>query len=84
MEKLSLCIQLFGAFKEHDDSCIRLECLKKTTVGELKRLIAQEMKKDLATMVEKSVLADDDEILGDEELIGNRQELSILPPVCGG
>ncbi len=38
----------------------------------------------LTQMLERTVVAADDTILSDEEVVGTARTLALLPPVCGG
>lgn len=88
----SICeIQLFGAFREFDESGkIKLQIQNQATVLEIKNQIMCQLKKkskpgvDIEALMKVSMIATDKELLQDGDIVGNQKTLAILPPVCGG
>jgi molybdopterin converting factor small subunit len=87
-------IRLFGAFRDcSQESVFPIAVKGHETARDLKILLGQQLVQKLAVgsklsfdieaLVAKSVLATDDRILEEGEIVSNG-ELSILPPVCGG
>ncbi len=83
-------LRLFGAFRKYSESAsIAIEIPNKCSVSSLKESIAMELKRrrpDLSEskLVFESALANENEILRDQEEIQASCSLAILPPVCGG
>lgn len=76
-------IKSYGAFRRVGDLS-DLEIAEGITVGELKNLISKRLGGEESALVFDSVLANDQRILSDEDLVCAEDNLSILPPVCGG
>lgn len=85
-------LRLFGAFRKYsEDSSISIEIPQKNCrVSALKEGIASELVrrrpdlKDSNKLVFESALANEKEVLRDNDEIQSSCTLAILPPVCGG
>ena len=95
-EKFQCSIQLFGAFRDCEESGqITIELTNGKAVSQIKADILSQLMRsenstiDLESLVSSSVLATANEILGENDVLnlssmGGTFELAILPPVCGG
>lgn len=87
---ISIDLRLFGSFRKYSEHpIINIELLSKCDVLVLKQIIAGHLKKikpDLGEpdLVFDSALANEREILKDQDEITQSCTLAILPPVCGG
>jgi molybdopterin converting factor small subunit len=85
-----LKIRLFGAFRNlYFSNEVELKICEKSTVRDVKLALASVLKNsdlnfDVSSLISRSVLADHEKILNDEDLIEKDVCLSVLPPVCGG
>lgn len=86
-------IQLFGAFRDFDDSGkIVLQMQNQTTVFEIKNQILKHLKTksklgiDIEALMKVSMIATDNQLLQDHDVVdfNSQKTLAILPPVCGG
>lgn len=83
-------IKLFGAFRKYvPTGKIVLQLEDISTVKQLKekvqeKLLAQSSEYKGQNLVFESALATETEILTEEELVGGKICLALLPPVCGG
>jgi molybdopterin converting factor small subunit len=76
-------IKSYGSFRWIGET-FDLEIPERSTVGQLKTLMSHRLQGQDAVLVFDSVLANDQRILSDEDLVNAEENLSILPPVCGG
>ena len=74
-------IKFFGAFRQYGES-IDLPVELPSTVADVKD--ALQSKLDDGALVSDSVLANDNRILRDADIIADESCLSILPPISGG
>ncbi len=79
MNKITLEIKLYGAFRKFGDS-IKISVPKDSDMERVKSVLS----KNLSELVNDSVLANDNEILPKTYVFKQDMMLSILPPVCGG
>lgn len=89
MNKITVTITLFGAFRKYDQQFVMLELPKDSSVFEIKKHLESKLLSINTTLsehglVKHSVLANDSEILSDTVMLVQDTKLSILPPVCGG
>lgn len=83
-------LRLFGAFRKYSEGqSITIEIPAKCSVSSLKESIALDMARrrpDLKEnkLVFESALANEKEVLHDQDEIQTSCSLAILPPVCGG
>lgn len=83
-------ISLFGAFRKFATAIpYEFTFQQGSQVREVRQALLDEIIMrypyfDQHQLVEKSVLADDNEILGDDYVLKQSVKLAILPPVCGG
>ncbi|RYZ63433.1 MAG: hypothetical protein EOP05_23590 [Proteobacteria bacterium] len=90
--QMNVQVRLFGAFRNLGQSEVTLTLPKATvTTVEMKTLLAthfsaspQTSNFNASSLVEKSALANDSSVLGDDELIQPGARLALLPPVSGG
>ena len=81
MSIITIHIKLFGAFRKFGESLDF--CLPAgSTIATVKAALQQKLHGE--RLVFDSVLANDNAILHDHDILNNDAELSILPPVCGG
>lgn len=76
-------IKSYGVFRRIGET-LDFDIPERSTVGQLKTLISHQLQGQDALLVFDSVLANDQRILSDEDLVNAEENLSILPPVCGG
>ena len=77
-------VRFFGAFRNHFSTPEIVISMQPTqTVGEFKSEL-KNLYPALGQLLEESAVADSEQILGADRLIGDINELSLLPPVCGG
>jgi molybdopterin converting factor small subunit len=80
---MQITISFYGSFRRLGTSVV-LYSDRETTVGNLRKLLVEEIGTENTALVYDSVFANDTTILNDEEKILSSCGLSILPPVCGG
>ena len=89
-QSLVLRVRLFGAFRNLSESNeVELKVFGKATIHDIKNELASVLKNtdanfDIGKLLSRSVVADQDHILEDSDVIEHETYLSILPPVCGG
>jgi molybdopterin converting factor small subunit len=83
-------VRLFGVFRDFSsEGFLTLSVSGGESVREIKNLLGTKLCQlaqksfDIRALVSKSVLANGDRILEDIEIV-DTNELSVLPPVCGG
>ena len=81
-QNIKLTINLFGAFRPFGDA-LNVSVPTGSTAAFVKDIIKEQLGQEAALLVEDAVLADDRSILADDSPV-TTQQLSILPPVCGG
>ena len=78
---IQIHIKLFGAFRKFGESIDF--CLPAgSTIASVKTALQQKLNGE--GLVSDSVLANDNAILRDSDVLNSDADLSILPPVCGG
>ena len=77
---LTLTVQLFGRFREYGNACT-ITVPYRSTVQAAKAALQAQLGSEHS--VEQAVLATDDAILHNDELLDDLN-YSLLPPVCGG
>ena len=77
-------LRLFGAFRQWEDGrpVMQLEIDENATAQDVKNLLYSHFSD--RNLIEESVIADEKMVLQAGDLIGERRNLAILPPVCGG
>lgn len=83
MSTLDLSIKCFGVFRQFGDQ-LSLSIEPGSSVQQIKEALAQQLGKQHQTLIEESVLANDNDILPNTYILQSETALSILPPVCGG
>lgn len=78
---IAVNVKFFGAFRKFGQG-LKLSVPAGSTVATIKKSLQERL--DGYGLVSDSVLADDNTILRDGDVIEQDAELSILPPVCGG
>ncbi len=81
MSDISIHMKLFGAFRKFGES-LDFSMPVGSTIAEVKTALQQKLNGE--GLVFDSVLANDNSILRDHDVLDKDAELSILPPVCGG
>lgn len=79
-------IRLFGAFRQyHAGASLRLELPESATVAELRQAFGRQFDDANArSLLKASAFATDEAVLDEDDTVPAGQNLSILPPVCGG
>lgn len=81
MSTIIIHMKLFGGFRKFGES-LDLSVPIGSTVRAIKAALQEKLNGD--RLVLDSVLANNDTILRDSDVLNSDAELSILPPVCGG
>ena len=76
-------IKCFGVFRQFGDQ-LNVSVTPGSCVQQIKAALVQQLGEQHKTLVEESVLANDNEILPNAYILQEETPLSILPPVCGG
>lgn len=84
-------VRLFGAFRDLPvpDGALRVALPRGATVAELREAIAGELaravpERDATTLVRRSAIGNEREILAETARLETSGEVALLPPVCGG
>jgi molybdopterin converting factor small subunit len=83
MTDISITLRLFGAFRVYGENVV-FSVPSGSTAAKVKEKLAGVLKGADAALIRDSVLANDDEIIGNEIILTRDCRLAILPPVCGG
>lgn len=83
MADATFLIQCFGIFRKFGES-LSVDLPLGSSVQQVKQAIVDLIGTQHKTLVEESVLADEDSILPNAYVLEKPASLSILPPVCGG
>lgn len=78
---ITIHIKFFGAFRKFGAG-IEIDVPANTTILAIKTELQSKLNNE--KLVLDSVLANDDTVLQDSDILKDNAELSILPPVCGG
>ena len=86
--KQEVTIRLFGAYRNlQANENIKIKLSPQMTMldikQELKAFFSQKESFD-QSLVDESMLANNQEVLSNDSQLGQCKELAILPPVCGG
>ena len=81
MNDITIHMKLFGGFRKFGES-LDFSVPAGSTVVAIKATLQEKLNGD--RLVLDSVLANDSNILRDNDILSSDTELSILPPVCGG
>ncbi len=86
---ITLPIKMFGAFRKYHPGSLEISVPSGSTAAQLKAALAATLRQQNPAfnddeLIGKSVLADNQRILGADEVITAPLALAILPPVCGG
>ena len=91
MDPVRVCVRLFGAFRKYSSGAdLSFEVPRGTTVAAVRQHLGEALRRACPAFADQqlldvSVLADDERILDDGQLLGGeRVSLAVLPPVCGG
>lgn len=80
---LTFSIKCFGVFRQFGDKlCVAVD--PGSSVLKIKAALVQQLGEQHKTLVDESVLANDNAILPNAYILQEETPLSILPPVCGG
>jgi molybdopterin converting factor subunit 1 len=81
---MKICVRLFAGARELAKGPeIRVEVPEGATVADLKKHLARQCPA-LAGLLERSILAIDEEFTGNEVAIPREADIALLPPVSGG
>lgn len=86
----SIRVKLFGAFKDYvPEGYLEIQLHGTTTKTQLKMLIVSRLLEmvphfQARELVIASVLATNEDILQEDDVVNEYRELALLPPVCGG
>lgn len=83
MSTITLPIKCFGVFRQFGDQ-LAVKIKTGSSVQQIKAALAQQLGEQHKTLIEESVLANDNDILPNAYILQEETALSILPPVCGG
>ena len=88
-ESITLSIRMFGAFRKYHQGTLLLNLTSGITASAVKKALAETLRQTTPAfidddLIDKSVLADNQRILGSDDCITGPATLAILPPVCGG
>lgn len=81
MTDITIQMKFFGAFRKFGEY-VNFSVPAGSTIATVKNIL--QAKLDGETLVSNSVLANNDTILRDSDIVENDTELLVLPPVCGG
>ncbi len=81
MNEITLNIKFFGGFRKFGEG-LSFAVPTGSTIATIKAVLLEKLNGE--TLVLDSVLANDNEILRDDDILNSDASLSILPPVCGG
>ncbi|MDD9912080.1 MAG: hypothetical protein OXR68_00340 [Alphaproteobacteria bacterium] len=85
MSATQLNIKLYGGLRQFADRPeVTVTTTLPQTVQEIKKALQAQLKPEAAEILEHSVLATDQEVLGTDSLVEGALVLAALPPVCGG
>lgn len=87
--KLDISVQLFGAFRRVHPHPVALCIEKNTKIKDVKSALAGALRElnpgfNDTDLLSKSVLANNQKIYQDDDVILEPATIAILPPVCGG
>ncbi|MEN9902350.1 MAG: hypothetical protein RL651_1014 [Pseudomonadota bacterium] len=88
-DKLNISVQLFGAFRRFHPQPVELSIEKNAKIKEVKSALEDALRKlnpefNDEELLSKSVLANNQKIYQDDDVIVESVTIAILPPVCGG
>ena len=78
---INIHLKFFGAFREYGES-IDFTIPMGSNLKTIKKIITEKVPN--SELIKSSVIANDDEILTETDILDKDCNLSILPPVCGG
>ena len=81
MSSIAIRIRFFGVFRKFGES-LDFSVPAGSTISAVKAVLQEKL--DGYGLVSDSVLANDNAILRDGDILEGDAELSVLPPVCGG
>ena len=81
MNEITIDLQLFGVFRKFGDT-VNFTVPMGSTIAGVKHILKNKLAGE--TLVLDSVLANENTILRDSDVLNSNAILSILPPVCGG
>lgn len=80
---INYSIKCFGVFRKFGDTLL-VSVNAGSSVQQIKEALVQQLGEQHKTLVEESVLANDNQILLNAYILQEETPLFILPPVCGG
>lgn len=83
MNTVVLSIKCFGIFRQFGDQ-LSISIESGSSVQQIKESLMRQLGAQHQTLIEESVLANDNDILPGTYILQEETALSILPPVCGG
>ncbi len=79
--KINVKVKYYGAFRKFGDD-IEFSVPKESSIADIKAVIQDKL--NAKSLVQSSVISNEDSILQDDYILNDDATLSILPPVCGG
>lgn len=88
-QAITLPIKMFGAFRKYHPGTLEITVPCGSSAADIKTTLAATLRQQNPAfnddeLIDKSVLADNQRIIGADEAITTSLALAILPPVCGG
>ena len=83
MTDITITMRLFGAFRKYGENVI-FKVPSGCTATAVKEKLAEVLNLSDKNLIHDSALANDNEIMGGDEVLTQDSHLAILPPVCGG
>lgn len=86
---ITVSVRMFGAFRKYHPGTLAVEVPDGSSAAAIKEAIGATLRQTNPAfadddLIAKSVLADNQRVLGSDERIHGAVSLAILPPVCGG
>ena len=81
MDEITIQVTFFGAFRKFGKG-LNFSVPAGSTVATIKNTLQEQLNGE--GLVSESVLANDNAILRDSDVLRENAKLSVLPPVCGG
>lgn len=80
---MRVTVHHYGAFRECGN-CTDLDILLPATIQQIRAALSERLGVRHKLLIDDSAFSNDTDILSDEYIVEEEEDLSILPPVCGG